>query len=201
MPNVAETREWWTRTGHRQRLTRAIVPRIATLRGTVLDVGGGREAAHDVAWDPSVRRIRLDLMTTHHPDLCGDALALPFADGTVDGVAMFEVLEHVADPARAVREVHRALRPGGTFLGSAPFIWPIHGDPHDYFRFAADGLRSLLEMFSEAELTPMGNAPGAAWILLTSRSRTARVFNPLFRGLGARPDPGCPEGYVFSAQK
>jgi hypothetical protein len=91
------------------------------------------------------------------------------------------------------------LRPGGTFLGSAPFVWPIHGDPHDYFRFSADGLRTVLQAFSDVQIVPLGNAVGSAWLLVSSRSQALRVFNPVMRRLGTRTDPRCPEGYVFTA--
>jgi SAM-dependent methyltransferase len=188
-------------TGRRQRLTRALVPRIASMRGLVLDVGGGRAAAHDTAWHPDVRRIRIDLSATHRPTLQGDAARLPFTDGSFDGAVMFEVLEHVPDPAAAAAEVMRVLRSGGTLLGSAPFVSPIHGDPHDYFRFSAEGLRVVLRGFSDVQIMPQGNAGGAAWLLLSSGSRALRVFNPVLRRLGERADPRVPEGYVFSATR
>ena len=198
---LADLRTFWVETGNRRRLTAAIAPRIARLRGRVLDVGGGREAPHDPAWDASADRIRLDLVDTHRPDVLGDAAALPFAEGSFDAAVMFQVLEHVPDPAAVTREIHRVLAPGGTLLGSAPFIWPVHGDPQDYYRFSDGGLRRLLRMFEGVEIVPLGNAAGAAWILLSSTSRAARLLNPLLRNLGARTDPRCPEGYVFIARK
>ncbi|HTQ36123.1 MAG TPA: class I SAM-dependent methyltransferase [Steroidobacteraceae bacterium] len=42
-----------------------------------------------------------------------NCLQLSFADNTFDTVYSFGVLHHTPDPARAIREVHRVLKPGG----------------------------------------------------------------------------------------
>jgi SAM-dependent methyltransferase len=200
-PTLRSFREFWTRTGHRERLTALLVPRIRHLEGRVLDVGGARDAPHDAAWSPRARRIRIDVSPAHRPDVIGDALALPFANEAMNVVTMFEVLEHLSEPWLAIEEARRVLGPGGTILGSAPLVWPIHGDPDDYFRFTEAGLRALLRGFSDVRVVPFGNHYSAAWILVSTRSRMARAFNPALRRLGGRPDPRAPEGYVFSARR
>jgi SAM-dependent methyltransferase len=43
----------------------------------------------------------------------GDVDALPLPDGTFDAVFAHAVLQHLRDPLRALREMHRALKPGG----------------------------------------------------------------------------------------
>jgi demethylmenaquinone methyltransferase/2-methoxy-6-polyprenyl-1,4-benzoquinol methylase len=48
--------------------------------------------------------------------LVGDAERLPIAAGSVDVVATAFCLRNVTDPARAVAEARRVLRPGGRFL-------------------------------------------------------------------------------------
>jgi 2-polyprenyl-6-hydroxyphenyl methylase/3-demethylubiquinone-9 3-methyltransferase len=48
--------------------------------------------------------------------VCGDALAVPLADGCADVVAAGEILEHVGDLRTAVAEACRLLRPGGLLI-------------------------------------------------------------------------------------
>jgi SAM-dependent methyltransferase len=43
----------------------------------------------------------------------GDAYALPFADAAFDAVYAHTLLTHLREPMRALRELHRVLRPGG----------------------------------------------------------------------------------------
>lgn len=46
----------------------------------------------------------------------GDAVALPLADEVADVVCAGEILEHVTNPAAAIAEACRVLRPGGTLV-------------------------------------------------------------------------------------
>ncbi len=46
-----------------------------------------------------------------------DATAMPFPDASFDSVVSCLMLHHIVDWERAVAEVARVLRPGGTFLG------------------------------------------------------------------------------------
>ncbi|HZS52017.1 MAG TPA: class I SAM-dependent methyltransferase [Bryobacterales bacterium] len=50
----------------------------------------------------------------------GDALELPFRDNTFDIVISSEAIEHTIDPARAIREMARVLRPEGTLVLTCP---------------------------------------------------------------------------------
>ena len=54
------------------------------------------------------------LLGSKHID--GDAHELPFEDGAFDGCVSLQVLEHVRDPRRVVREIARVLKPGGVLF-------------------------------------------------------------------------------------
>jgi demethylmenaquinone methyltransferase/2-methoxy-6-polyprenyl-1,4-benzoquinol methylase len=48
--------------------------------------------------------------------LCGDATALPLPDGSADVVSIAFGIRNVGDPAAAIREFRRILRPGGRLV-------------------------------------------------------------------------------------
>lgn len=50
----------------------------------------------------------------------GDALNLPFADGSFDVVIAAEILEHIPQDTIAMAELTRVVRPGGTVAVSVP---------------------------------------------------------------------------------
>lgn len=59
----------------------------------------------------------------------GDVYALPFEDETFDAAFAHALLQHLADPLAAVREMHRVLKPGGIIaLADADYdgslFWP-----------------------------------------------------------------------------
>lgn len=54
----------------------------------------------------------------------GDAQALPFADNSFDAAAMALVITFLPDPAKAVAEMARVVRPGGIV---ATYMWDIAG--------------------------------------------------------------------------
>lgn len=53
----------------------------------------------------------------------GDALALPFDDGSFDRVLAAEILEHIPDDRAAIAEIARVVRPGGLVAVSVPRRW------------------------------------------------------------------------------
>jgi SAM-dependent methyltransferase len=62
-----------------------------------------------------------------------DIASVPVADGTFDAILCTEVLEHVREPIKVVREMARILKPGGRLMLTAPLGSGIHQEPHHYY--------------------------------------------------------------------
>jgi SAM-dependent methyltransferase len=109
-------------------------------------------------------------------DVLGDLCALPFRDASFDACLNAVTLEHVKDPALVIREIARALVPGGRLLLVVPFEWEEHQQPHDYFRFTR---YSLAYMFQQAGLQTESIKPvGGFFRLLSRRMFYALQFFP-----------------------
>jgi SAM-dependent methyltransferase len=91
--------------------------------------------------------IGCDFQEGANVDQVEDIHALSFADGSVGTVVCVETLEHVADPLRGVREIHRILKPGGVAILTSVMFMPIHAHPWDFWRFTPEGFQLVLEPF------------------------------------------------------
>ena len=131
-------------------------------RGRTLDIGAqaGPYAAH------FPNRVALDIRRGPGVEMIGDAQLLGIREATFDVVLCTEVLEHLPEPQKAIDEIQRVLKPGGTLLLTTRFIFPIHDAPHDYFRYTKYGLRYLLRRFEILELQEETDAVGTLAVLL-----------------------------------
>lgn len=111
-----------------------------------------------------VPMVSLDLLAAEGVDVRGDVHTLPFREESVDTVVCTGVLEHVRDPARAVRELRRIMKPGARLFVEVPFMQTVHASPDDYSRWTSDGLRRLLQEFDLADCEVVaGPATALAW--------------------------------------
>ena len=87
---------------------------------------GGRLIAVDIQpamiaqVEARVRRAGLTNVETH----VASAYDLPLDDGTVDRAFLITVLPEIPDPVRGLREVYRALKPGGIVSITEEFLDP-----------------------------------------------------------------------------
>jgi ubiquinone/menaquinone biosynthesis C-methylase UbiE len=115
----------------------------------VLDIGCGPVGLIHFL-DNAAERIRIDPLLLQYesrmtlPDpqlsLAGLGESLPLASGSVDIAICFNALDHMQDPAAALTEIKRVLRPGGTLLlmihsfpkWARPFFWIDRLHPHHW---------------------------------------------------------------------
>jgi SAM-dependent methyltransferase len=129
----------------------------AYVKGVTLDVGCGRKPYEKTFFAGAEKYVGLDYLTDRStPDVVGSATDIPLGDAGFDTVVCTEVLEHVPDPLKAMREMYRVLKPGGYLVLSTPMYWPRHEVPYDYFRYPYDGLLHLIKT-SGFELTQLYN--------------------------------------------
>jgi len=94
------------------------------------------------------------------------AEALPFADGGVGALMLFDVLHHLAVPVVFFAEAVRVLRPGGRIVLCEPYISPIslwvyhrfHPEPVDMsvdpLAAKAEGVDAAKDPFASNQATP-----------------------------------------------
>ena len=145
-------------------------PHVAFLRSeareilpgsSVLDVGAGIAPFRELF--AHTRYVTCDWEQSSYDeqvDIRAPATAIPVDDGSFDAIVCTEVLEHVPEPKVVLAELHRILRSGGLLLMTVPFVWFLHEEPYDYYRYTPHGLKFLLDGagFADLEIAPTGDA-------------------------------------------
>jgi SAM-dependent methyltransferase len=195
--------------------------REAASRPPVYDLGTSARFAKEIGLARHLFDARQYAAGGYRPDMSLGADACDFhcdlqnmpeiADGSAGSILCISVLEHVADPHRAVREMHRILQPGGVVIASVPFFTAYHGKrgtaanplvsvgsgPNrdhshggygDYWRFTHEGLGLMFGEagFSRVDVYPIDGRFISRLHLLGLYFLFARL--PLAPGLLARLD-------------
>ena len=146
----------------------------------VLDVGCGDRPYRELF--PNA--VGFDVPGNPHADLHGSLEAIPVEDASFDVVVCLQVLEHVPDPAAAVRELRRAVRPGGRVLASTHGVYPFHPNPDDLWRWTQQGLERLF--LTNGEWTSVTVRPGAG-TAATMAMINGHLIDLLAKRLHVRP--------------
>lgn len=155
---------WLAASLRRKLLDRDLERTGGEMTGRVLEIGNGRTGRRGRFQPPTrgvERWVYLDADDRRMPHIRGNVGRLPLAAGSFDTVVCLEVLEYVPEPAVALREIHRALRPNGILVLSTPFVHRVDA-ANDYWRFTEPGLRRLLQAtespFDVLRCEPQGSA-------------------------------------------
>lgn len=143
-----------------------ITDNLRFLKGSLIDVGCGTQPykkiiSKYVSTYISVDHPQISKMypTENKPDLLASAEKIPFKDGSFDTVLLLQVIEHLKKPEIALIETYRILKKNGIVIISVPFMYPLHDEPNDYFRFTHYALKQLLKNSNLRilKLYPQGN--------------------------------------------
>lgn len=199
----------------------AVQSSLPYFKGRVLDIGCGQKPYLFMLHDRVDCYVGMDLETVgaSAADVYADSLCLPFRPASFDTVFSTQVIEHVTNPFRMMREISAVLKPGGALVLTAPQAWPLHEVPHDYFRYTRYGLAELARQ-SGLEVVHMKERRGGFYalgailcILLYTRHQAhtfrRRMLKPMFwivQGLAAVLDrifflPDFTLGYILVAKK
>jgi SAM-dependent methyltransferase len=131
------------------------------LKGRLIDIGCGDKPYKELLGSQIQEYIGIDHHETSHDktkiDLFGTAYEIPVEDNSFDSAICTSVLEHLEEPEKAIRECFRVLKPGAYVIYSVPFIWHLHEEPRDFYRYSKYGLKYLFEKsgFNIIEIKPL----------------------------------------------
>lgn len=136
----------------------------AGLKGRVLDLAGGKSPSYVPLLPKGIELVRTDIVASAGVVPVDINEPLPFPSGSFDVVFLFNALYAAEEPAMLAKEIHRVLKPGGSWFLSSPFIANEMPEPHDYVRYTAEGLERLCRGagFSAIIIERMGERASAA---------------------------------------
>ncbi len=159
-------------------------------KGKVLDIGCGDKPFYSYIKNQIDLYIGIEYPQKHHSnkniEIFAAADKLPIKSHSFSFIIISQVLEHLENPLDALKEINRILINDGRVFVSWPFLYLIHEEPRDFYRFTKYGMTYLAE---QAGLTIEYITPTTGfWItifcllskhLLTKSKILYRLFVPV----------------------
>ena len=125
--------------------------------GYTLDISSEKHASYENEWNIELKNL-INIDIDGKPNILADINNLPFKNNTISNFGCFNVLELIQFPKIAVQEIHRVLNKTGYLVGYVPFLYPIHNQPVDYWRFSNKSLYQILSIggFENIIIEPLG---------------------------------------------
>jgi len=161
----------------------------------LLDVGCGQKPYEPIFAPYVAAYVGVDPVDNPRAELRGAVEKLPVADRSFDVVLCNQVLEHADDPAQALRELFRAVAPGGRLLLTTHGTQVYHPSPVDYWRWTHAGLEKILRdngEWASVSVTPASGTTACIAMLLNiyidlaaRRAHLGALVKPVIAGLNA----------------
>jgi SAM-dependent methyltransferase len=131
-----EENHWWYK--ERRRILKLLLRKFE-VKGTALDIGAGAGRNTRVLLEHGLDALAIENEETginlckknHIPCLQGDVLNLPFAENSFSLITLMDVLEHIEDHEKAIKEIYRILKVNGKLILSVPLdmkLWSSHDE-------------------------------------------------------------------------
>jgi ubiquinone/menaquinone biosynthesis C-methylase UbiE len=118
------------------------------LNGIIADFGGSskensRTNVKQIFEKEKIISVNID--KSSNADIISNLENLPIENNYFDSFLLLEVLEHVQNPKKIIREIHRVVKIGSYGFVSMPFLYQIHKAPTDFRRWTKDKLVEFFE--------------------------------------------------------
>lgn len=153
------------KTIYRILLHRQVRRHCAHVKGEVLDLASGGNPSYFPYLPHGVKLIKTDYREGKGIDRMVDLnKPLPFPDGSVGNILLFNAIYIVKDRVQMLLEIHRVLKKGGAAYVVSPFIANEMPEPDDFCRLTYQGLeREFREAgFKDIEIVRFGERFTAA---------------------------------------
>jgi len=106
----------------------------------ILDFSPSRALFRKWKKEKNVKHIASDLSGDFIADVTFDITQIPEKENTFDLIICYHILEHVIEDVKAMKELHRVLKPNGTILIQTPFK---EGDIYEDYNITSESERLL----------------------------------------------------------
>ncbi|MFN0047753.1 MAG: class I SAM-dependent methyltransferase [Cytophagales bacterium] len=145
-----------------------LITKDSNVKPNVLIIGGSivGDGMKNFIVSSKINILESDVSFGARTKIIFDVHQIPFQDQTFDAVIVQAVLEHVIDPIKSVKEIHRVLKSEGIVYSETPFMQQVHGGAFDFQRYTRSGHRYLFKEFEEIKSgATAGSGTALAWSL------------------------------------
>lgn len=167
----------------------------------ILDIGSGLNNWSHV-FSPSIEYHSVELKQETNPTFVGDFFELDLPSD-YELIIATELIEHLPSTKLFFQRSFDLLSDEGVLIISFPFLFKIHADPYDYFRFTAQGIQELVrDEFEIVNIESHGNRLQLIWEIFVDSKLLypLKLFNRLIAKINHKNN-SYPLGYVVVLKK